>query len=280
MKALVVPEAKRLDWVDIAQPEPGPYDALVKIDCCGICNSTDAKLIDGQMFWAPPFPFVLGHESTGTVVELGARVKNYRVGDRVNRPLAFWPQTREGLNIAMGGFAEFGIVRDGAAMAADGDVSLQDDYNVLRQRVVNPALSAKEAALSISLAETASVLRSFPNLRGKTIAVLGTGVAGYAFMLWCKFAGAYVVAVGRREERLELAKETFGATRRSTPGMGMSRPICGTPRTVRSTACSKQRETPHWPTWRCLLCGRTEPPWPTAYRPRGLPTRRAGRMPP
>jgi Zn-dependent alcohol dehydrogenase len=37
---------------------PGPYDALVRIEVCGICNSTDAKLIDGTMFWVRPEWFV------------------------------------------------------------------------------------------------------------------------------------------------------------------------------------------------------------------------------
>jgi D-arabinose 1-dehydrogenase-like Zn-dependent alcohol dehydrogenase len=47
----------------------GPYEALVKMEACGICSSTDAKVVDGTMYWAPPFPLVLGHESVGRVVE-------------------------------------------------------------------------------------------------------------------------------------------------------------------------------------------------------------------
>lgn len=163
------------------------------------------------MFWAPPFPFVLGHESVGTVAEVGARVRRFKVGDRVTRPLAFWPGSRDGLAVAMGGFSELSVVRDGVAMAADGDESLVEDYNCLRQNVVPPHLSPTEAALAISLAETASVLHGLPSLRGRRIAVLGTGVAGLSLMLWCKLAGARVIAVGRRQSRLDEAVATFGA---------------------------------------------------------------------
>lgn len=205
MKALIVPQAGVLRLGEIDPPEAGPYDALVKIEVCGICTSTDAKLIDGSMFWAPPFPFVLGHESVGTVTRVGAKVRKYRVGDRVTRPLAFWPGSRSGLNVAMGGFAEWGIVRDAEAMADDGDASLKDDYTTQRQLVVPKGLSAMEAALAISLAETASVFLPLPSVRGRKIAVTGTGVAGLAFMLWAKLAGAYVIAVGRRAARLAKA---------------------------------------------------------------------------
>ncbi len=206
MKALVVPQRGQIVIDEIAPPEPGPYDALVQIEVCGICNSTDSKLIDGKMYWAPPFPFVLGHEAVGTVVAVGPWVRSYRVGDLVNRPVAFWPGSRPDLNAAMGGFAEYGLVRDSRAMAAAGDSSLIGDYLAQRQVVLPPALAPKDAALAISLSETASVLRHLPNLRGKVVVIAGTGIAGLAFTLWAKLAGAAVTVLGRREERLAHAR--------------------------------------------------------------------------
>jgi threonine dehydrogenase-like Zn-dependent dehydrogenase len=220
MKALVAPEANRLEIQEIPEPRIGPYDARVRIDVCGICNSTDAKLVEGTMFWAPPFPIVLGHESAGTVVEVGGRVKKFKVGDVVTRPMAWWPGEVEGPNIAIGGFAEFGIVRDGLAMAEDGDPSLLDDGFVLHQVVVPEGIGSHDAALAISLAETASVLKHLPNMRGKTVVVAGTGIAGLAFTLWCKMAGAAVVTLGRRKQRLELARArgADGTIDTSSPG--------------------------------------------------------------
>lgn len=207
MQALIVREAGKLELADIPSPRIGAYDALVKIEVCGICNSTDHKLIEGKMFWAPPFPIVLGHESVGTVVEASKKVRKFKVGDRVTRPLAFWPGSGGGLNVAMGGFAEYGIVRDGLAMATDGDRSLAEDYNVQRQLIVPAHLQPAEASLAISLAETASVFRHLPNLRGKSVVIAGTGVVGLAFGLWAKLSGATVVTVGRRAERLKLARQ-------------------------------------------------------------------------
>ena len=95
------------------------------------------------MFWAPPFPITLGHESVGTVIEVGPKVWKFKVGDRITTPIGFWPGSRKDLNPAMGGFSEYGIARDGFAMAADGNRSLADDYNVHRQLIVLPGLDPK-----------------------------------------------------------------------------------------------------------------------------------------
>jgi 2-desacetyl-2-hydroxyethyl bacteriochlorophyllide A dehydrogenase len=177
MRALIVPEKGRLELADIPMPEITPYQALVKTEVCGICSSTDWKVIQGQMGWAGPFPLVLGHESVGTVVETGAKVTKFRVGDRVTRVI--YPRSAR-LNSAFGGFAEFGIVTD--------------------------ALDPLHASLCISLAETASGMSGVPNLRHRSAVVAGTGVAGLAFTLWAKLAGAKVATLGRRESRLAHAR--------------------------------------------------------------------------
>ncbi len=207
MKALVVKEVERLELQDITRPAINDYQALVRVEVCGVCGSTDWKIIRGQMPWAGPFPLILGHESVGRVVEIGSKVRKFKVGDRVTRPIV--PPTPQ-LNSAFGGFAEFGVVTDAQAMADDGDASLLEDYNAQRQIVVPTDLDPVHAALAISLAETASGLIDLPNLRGLTVVVAGTGVAGLTFTRWAKLAGARVATLGRRAERLALA-ERFGA---------------------------------------------------------------------
>lgn len=203
MKALVVSEPGRFAWQEIPPPAMNDYRALVAVEVCGVCSSTDWKIIRGQMPWAGPFPLVLGHESVGRVVEVGDKTRKFRVGDRVTRPIV--PPV-PGMNSAFGGFAEFGIVTDAQAMADDGQGSMLDDYNAQRQNVVPPDIDPWRAALAISLAETASGLIDLPSLPGLTIAVAGTGIAGLAFTRWVKLAGARVLTLGRRESRLGLAR--------------------------------------------------------------------------
>ena len=79
MKAAVVVEDGRLELQDIAVPQPGPYGCLVKIDACVACTGTDLNIISGQFPWREELPVVLGHESTGVIVEAGEKVRNFRI---------------------------------------------------------------------------------------------------------------------------------------------------------------------------------------------------------
>ncbi|MBJ7514063.1 MAG: alcohol dehydrogenase catalytic domain-containing protein, partial [Acidimicrobiia bacterium] len=61
----------RLD--DIAEPTPGPRDALVRIAACGICG-TDVSYV--HMGMTPGHPIPLGHEMSGVVDWVGDEVSN------------------------------------------------------------------------------------------------------------------------------------------------------------------------------------------------------------
>lgn len=213
MKALVVSSPGQLELRDIPAPQPGPYDALVRILACGVCATTDRELIKGRQPYHKDYPAVLGHEAIGEVVEVGAKVRTFKVGDRVTRPVAIWPGTsRDGLASAWGGLAEYGIVRDRLAMATSGDASLLHDYTAVRQQVVPAGTALPHAVLAISLAETASWFRYVPPVAGKTVCVSGTGIAGLGIVLWSLLGGAArIIVLGRRDERLKLACE-IGAT--------------------------------------------------------------------
>jgi threonine dehydrogenase-like Zn-dependent dehydrogenase len=209
MKVLTVTENHELELKNIPDITPSPYEVLVKIKACGICSTTDREIIKGTQPYHNAYPCILGHEAIGEVIEVGSKVISFKKGDMVTRPSSLLPgESRDGLHSGWGGFAEYGIVRDGLAMSKDGDDSLVNDYTFQRQNVVDPALGVKEAVLAIALSETASWLWELPQLGGKTVIVAGTGIAGLSIMLWAKLAGAKnVIALGRRDERLDLARE-------------------------------------------------------------------------
>jgi 2-desacetyl-2-hydroxyethyl bacteriochlorophyllide A dehydrogenase len=210
MKALIVTEKHQLELREIPPPKPGPYEALVKIKACGICSTTDRELIAGTQPYNKDYPCVLGHEAVGEIVETGPKVRTFKPGDWVTRPVSIWPGAkRDGLFSAWGGFAEFGFVRDQRAMAVDGDKSASYDYTAQRQNVVpREGLTLEQTVLAISLAETASWFWNLPPVGGKSVCVAGTGIAGLSTAIWSKLAGAKrVVVLGRRKERLDLACE-------------------------------------------------------------------------
>ncbi len=75
------PNDVRLD--DIPEPEPGPFDALVRIAACGLCGSDLSYIKMGGIAGLGPEPLCLGHEMSGTIDWIGAQVARARVGDRV-----------------------------------------------------------------------------------------------------------------------------------------------------------------------------------------------------
>lgn len=74
-----VDEGLRLEEIPV--PEPGPDDVLVKVEACGICLS-DVHMIDGGLPRKGLPPVVPGHESSGTIAAVGARVTGWSEGDR------------------------------------------------------------------------------------------------------------------------------------------------------------------------------------------------------
>jgi propanol-preferring alcohol dehydrogenase len=73
---------------NIARPEPGPGQLLVRIHACGVCR-TDLHVLDGELA-QPKLPLVLGHEVAGVVAELGAGVEKFAIGQRVGVPWLGW----------------------------------------------------------------------------------------------------------------------------------------------------------------------------------------------
>ncbi|MDM7856212.1 alcohol dehydrogenase AdhP [Cellulomonas alba] len=83
MKAAVVRSfTDELEIADLPVPEPGPHEALVRVEYSGVCH-TDLHAARGDWPVKPVPPFVPGHEGAGTVVAVGDRVTRVHVGDRV-----------------------------------------------------------------------------------------------------------------------------------------------------------------------------------------------------
>ena len=69
-----------VEIVDVIVPDPGPGEAVVKIEACGVCH-TDVHYREGGI--NDDFPFLLGHEAAGVVEAVGEGVTNVTPGDFV-----------------------------------------------------------------------------------------------------------------------------------------------------------------------------------------------------
>lgn len=209
MKAAVIPAPNEIITQDVPIPHPNPWEALVKIDACALCNGTDTKILHGSFPGTSNYPIVPGHESTGIVLEIGAAVRRYKLGDRVLRPAADPP----GMRSMWGGFAEFGLVGDPEAFH-EANPGSPPDWRWAMQQVVPPEIPAEEASILITLKETYSWLMRFDVGPDNRVLILGAGPVGLAFAHWAKFLGSPVVAVAaRRADALERAM-SFGANAR------------------------------------------------------------------
>jgi propanol-preferring alcohol dehydrogenase len=89
MKAQLLMEAGRpLVAAELPAPRPGPQQVLIAVKACAVCR-TDLHVIDGELA-DPKLPLVLGHEIVGLVVEKGAEVDRFVIGDRVGVPWLGW----------------------------------------------------------------------------------------------------------------------------------------------------------------------------------------------
>lgn len=85
MKAMILDaQGQPLRLAELPQPKPGADEILLKVHACGVCR-TDLHVMDGDLR-QPKLPLVLGHEIVGIVVEKGARVERFVLGQRVGVP--------------------------------------------------------------------------------------------------------------------------------------------------------------------------------------------------
>jgi threonine dehydrogenase-like Zn-dependent dehydrogenase len=216
-------------------PDPSiehPRDAIIKVTACAICGS-DLHLYDGVM---PSMEKgdVLGHETMGEVVEVGAEVKNLKAGDRVVVPFTiacgecFFCRNgfysgceRSNPNHAaiekLWGHSPAGLF--GYSHLLGGYAGGQAEYMRVPFADVGPAkvpdaLTDEQVLFLSDIFPTGYMAADFCNIqRGDTIAVWGCGPVGQmairsAFML----GAGHVIAIDTVPERLALAQKSGAET--------------------------------------------------------------------
>lgn len=206
MKAATVREPGRLELSDVPEPEVGPYEALVETVAAGVCG-TDRHIVEGT-FYRSAYPAIVGHESLGRVVQTGDSVRYLKPGDLVLRTTAVRPGEQLGeWNSMLGAFAALALATDVRALDEDGASDRVRPYDRL-QRTVPADFDPVDVGAFVVLKETLSWLQRVGDVAGKRVVVIGTGGAALMFIQLAKLGGArQVIAVGRRPERLERARE-------------------------------------------------------------------------
>ncbi|MQW76015.1 S-(hydroxymethyl)mycothiol dehydrogenase [Nocardioides sp. dk4132] len=210
-----------VEVVTINVPDPGPGEAVVKVQACGVCH-TDLHYREGGI--NDEFPFLLGHEAAGIVEAVGPDVTEVAPGDFVvlnwravcgecrackrgdlhycfnthnaTQKMTLEDGTELSPALGIGAFAEKTLVAAGQCTKVDED--------------------ARPAAVGLLgcgvMAGIGAAINTGAVTRGKSVAVIGCGGVGVAAIAGSALAGASpIIAVDIDAAKLEKARE-LGAT--------------------------------------------------------------------
>ena len=209
MRGLVVDARGALSLEELPMPEIGAYQARVRMLACGVCNGTDQKLIHRAFKNFDSYPAVLGHEGVGEVVAVGERVRSLRLGDRVLLP--FLEGMSGGFHSGWGAYAEYAVVGDAAAYAADG--LAVPSQACLAQTVLQPQdrVDAVSATMIITFREVLAATRRFGFAPNRSLIVYGCGPVGLSFIRFARLLGMGPVLAVDIEDGKVAAALAMGA---------------------------------------------------------------------
>jgi L-iditol 2-dehydrogenase len=198
---------------DVADPTPGPGEALIRIQACGVCPSDIRNYLGARPGSGPQaLPRTPGHEWAGVVVAVGEPAAaaahaggplpapSIRVGDRV---VADWRyvcgrcyQCRRGVfnycehlqRAVRGGFAEYGVAP------------------LSQLRPVPDHVTFEEASFCEPLACVINGNTATPMALGDDVAIVGAGPIGLLHLQLARSRGARVIASDPLAARLEIAR--------------------------------------------------------------------------
>jgi S-(hydroxymethyl)mycothiol dehydrogenase len=213
----------------IVVPDPGPGEAVVTVQACGVCH-TDLHYREGGI--NDEFPFLLGHEAAGVVESVGEGVTSVEPGDYVilnwravcgtcraclrgrpwycfntfnaAQPMTLTDGRKLSPALGIGAFAEKTLVHSGQCTKVD------------------PAASPAAAGLLGCgiMAGIGAAVNTGGVTRGDSVAVIGCGGVGSAAVAGAALAGATkIIAIDLDDRKLEWARK-FGATHTVNAGAG------------------------------------------------------------
>ncbi len=207
MKALVLTEYNRLQYMEVPEPSIGPEDVLVEVKACGICGS-DVHGIDGSTGRRMP-PIIMGHEAAGVVAAVGVAVAELQPGDRVTFDSMIscgrCQYCRRGANNLCDRRQVLGV--SCAEFRRDGAFA---QLVAVPQHIVYPlpqGLSFEQAAMAEPLSVAVHAVNRLRLRLGETAAVFGAGIIGLLAIQALRVAGCTrIIAVDIRQQRLETAR--------------------------------------------------------------------------
>ena len=205
MKAAVLYKDNDIRYEEWEKPTIGPHDVLVRVRVSGLCGSDIPRTIHSGAHF---YPIVLGHEFSGEIVEIGEKVTERKIGQRIACapliPNLHDPQSQKG-NYSLGkGYTFIGSRVQGGwaefiSMPWKNAVVLPESVSYTQGAFFEP----------ITVALHALNIMNFQG--GNNVAITGMGTIGLLTLQCVRALGAKKITVfDIDEKRLEVAKE-YGA---------------------------------------------------------------------
>ena len=220
MRAAVLYKARDLRVEEVPRPNILPDEVLVRIRAVGVCGS-DLHLYEDGCIGTTLMegPFILGHEATGDVVEIGSAVSKFKAGDRVAlessvpcRACDFCKRGEQNLCPYRHGHGIPNIIPDRSGPNVDGFYAeygsqsqdyvhlLPDGIDYVEGTMCDPMSCGLQAASEVSIEP------------GQSVAVIGAGAIGLSALQAAVVRGvSKAIAVDTFDRHLEVARE-LGAT--------------------------------------------------------------------
>lgn len=201
MKAVYFPQRDRVAVGDLPDPVAGPGEVVLRVRASGICH-TDIEVMRGN-YGTSAFPVVPGHEFSGEVVDIGADVTGFSVGERMvvdpNLECGTCQPCRRGWAHLCEKLGAYGVTLNGGFA----------EFSAVRADRLHPI--GDQGFATAALAEPMGcVLNGLSPLRDRiveTALVFGTGPMGLLMGLALRARGTEnVMMVDRDETRLEMAR--------------------------------------------------------------------------
>lgn len=210
-----------VELVTVNVPDPGPGEAVVKVQACGVCH-TDLHYVQGGI--GDDFPYLLGHEAAGVVESVGEGVRDLAPGDYV---VLNWRAVCGSCRACRRGrpwycFATFNATQkmtleDGTELSPALGIGafIEKTLVAAGQCTKVDSAAAPEVAGLLGcgvMAGLGAAINTGNVGRGDSVAVIGCGGVGAAAVAGARLAGAATIIAVDIDERKLIKAVELGAT--------------------------------------------------------------------
>ena len=208
MKAIYLDKINTFSEKELAKPECGERQVLVRMKAVGVCGSDVHYWKNGRIGqFVVEEPLILGHEWSGVITDVGEKVSKFAVGDRVvlepGIPCMKCEHCLKGRYNLCQNIVFFATPPDDGVLVEE--IAYDEDYVFkIPDEVTDYGLATMAEPLSVGLFATQRIK---PALGEKAI-IFGAGIIGITCLLAAKAAGCKDITVADiRDDRLACAKE-------------------------------------------------------------------------